>query len=310
MGFYFGRSWDFLIRNRLTQLPIANLTNDRPLRIEFSFTITPDIFLNFGTVKFYNLSQKIRDSIHFRVLKSGIASGNLIDAGLGYQSNNASVFSGAIHNCYSQQQGADIITIAEVGVQIGSVTRVIPPTQKEALNSAQNIATAVQNILTTAFTDPITGPTIALRSDFLARCENALTASGVLRLDSALTPTGTLSNILKYLSQRLKIRLYRNAQNAIDVSALPTTRSPIIDTTTTLVRLSTSTGVIGTPIDYQTGVQFRTFMRPDLRIFQQVQFESKFISRTLVTQKITISGDTHDDSWYSDVDGINEEVLN
>lgn len=310
MSEFFGRNWNLTIRRRDTKEIILELTSKNPLRFTFGITIVPDIFLNFGNIKLYNMPQTVRDLLHYRTFKSGIAEGALVELSAGYGNNIAVNFSGAIHNCYSQQPGADVVTSMELGVNIGDIKTTLKPIPASQLSSPSSIANQVSNALKTIFTDRKTGLAMVVNSDFVANCETALKNSGVLSLSYALAPPqGTIRNILDYLSRKLKIVIFRDAKGSINCISQAKNKTPYADPATETLTIETGNGILGTPVDDGTGVSFRSYLRPDLKIYQKINFRSKFISKTLFTQKISLQGDTRGQDWYSDVYSTYAEIL-
>jgi hypothetical protein len=308
------RKWGLKITDRSTGFPIVSFNESNSLRMQFSVNVVPNLFLNFGTIKIYNLPPSKRQDVYYRKGINGIGLGPNIKLTAGNSNESSDVIVGSIHDAYSVTDGPDIITIIETGIDVGDVKRTVEPVPKTALLNTVSIAGAVKNILQAALTYN-KQLKINISPFFLVNLQNALVLNKIIKLDYSLSPRGTISSIISYLNNKLDIIIYRDGSGALNVRRKPKTTAPFVDPFWIPVSFSTDNNffnkiVIGNPIDYKQGVKFRTFLSPVLRLYQQVFFNSRFINKSGSIVSITHSGDTRSEEWYSDIDMINAQILN
>lgn len=309
----FDRFWSLKISDRLTSLPIESFSISNSKRMQFSVNSVLGIFLNFGTVKIYNIPESKRNKIHYRSRTDGIGKGPKIKLEAGYSGNSGNIIDGSIHDAYSTVEGPDVVTIIRAGIDIGDIVRTLPSIPSVNLTTPATIASNVQNSLILAFTyNGILR--VPLSKMFSANMQSSLLKSGVVALKEQLVFKGSISSIINYLNSKLKIIIFINTKGELDVREKPVNETAFFDPFYPLVRYSTANNglahlAIGNPIDYIEGVKFRSFMNPSLNLFQQVYFSSRFISRSGSIKSITHMGDTRSEEWYSDVDMINKELI-
>lgn len=68
--------------------------------------------------------------------------------------------------------------------------------------------------------------------------------------------------------------------------------------------ISRKTGLIGSPIKREKGIEFIAALNPKLRPGKRVRIESKFISGDFRIRKVLHDGDTHEGSWQTKVEAI------
>jgi hypothetical protein len=308
----FDRVWTFKAENRTTGFPIFETNQTKDTRIQFSVTVVPGVFLNFGTIKIFNLPSSIRSKLHYRTFEEEtIGKGPKISLKAGYETNSSVIFNGAIYNSFSIQEGVDVVTTLEVGIDIGDIKRQVQPSKKEALTSVVQIAQSVKDILKKTLTFDNTLK-IPFASSFESNAILAITQSNIVALSYSLSPPiGTISQIIEYLNKKLNIRIYLSTGREINVAPrLDVSSEPFFDPLPLIVFYSSDNDgfgelVIGSPYDYISGVKFRSFLNPSLKLYQKINFRSKFIKRTGSIVSMMHSGDTRTNEWYTEIDMAN-----
>lgn len=69
--------------------------------------------------------------------------------------------------------------------------------------------------------------------------------------------------------------------------------------------ISRDTGLIGSPIKREKGIEFVSALNPKLRPGRKVRIESKFINGDFRIRKVVHDGDTHEGPWQSKCEAVN-----
>jgi hypothetical protein len=68
--------------------------------------------------------------------------------------------------------------------------------------------------------------------------------------------------------------------------------------------LTAKTGLIGSPEPGKDGVlKFKSLLQPKIKIFRRVKIEAESVKGTYIIKKITHTGDTHGQEWYTECEG-------
>ncbi|MEW5803907.1 MAG: hypothetical protein AB1847_17570 [bacterium] len=69
-------------------------------------------------------------------------------------------------------------------------------------------------------------------------------------------------------------------------------------TTEDAVLLSPKTGLVGSPVRREEGIEFTALIQPKIQPGRAVRIESMFINGDFRINKVRFNGDTHDNPWY------------
>ena len=259
-------------------------------RVECRITPVADT----ATVRIYNLSPASRGALAQRSLAFvRRAPVRYVQIEAGYEQSMGIIFKGALLRCFNKREGPDWITEMELNTSFGQAL----------LNDVQQswtspVGVPVRRILVELFTKA------GFRDvKFSPTAERVL--AGVVRVEyvaskSALEEAKRLLDSITEAKLTLSIDL--NTVIIMEIGA-PKDGSILV--------LSESSGLVGSPKVKDMGVEFRSLLDPRLRPGQLVELHSQTLKESLINSSIgsglvlwgvTYSGDTHGNDWYCDAD--------
>lgn len=277
---------------RIVQLSVGKRGAPSPLlisglRITFNIEKSLETAPNKSLVEVYNLSPKSRS-----VFTQQNAAINLV---AGYQQNSRSIFTGDIVTVTPSKRGPDILTSIEAFDGYA-----------EYQNKEADLSFGPGTSVGTVFTQLAssfglqTGEVQGLNTD--AVYQNGVTFSGRVK-DHMDTLVGQ--------QQGLDWSIQDGALQVLPV-ATASTRPAVL--------LTPATGLIGSPFTrtvlqpeiakkengllIENGVQLRSLLNPNLLPGRLVVVQAEFVNGTFKIMRVKHSGDTHGQTFYSDVEAV------
>lgn len=281
-GLFYGRSVSVSVG--LRGQPALLVKN---LRITFKIEKTLEKTPNNSVIEIYNLSDESRAVFEQKTAAIRVTAG--------YGDRAKDIFIGDIATVVTKRSGADLITSVEAGDGLLSYQ-----TKEADLSFAPGAkAGTVLDQLTNAF-GLIKGEVQGFNSndEYL----NGASFSGKVHehLDTLIGKQSGLSWSIQ------------DSQLQILPKGKGSTRPAVF--------LTPSTGLVGSPFkrvvlqqdiakkqdgkDAENGVQVKSLLNPEITPGRLIRVEARFVSGTFKAEKVIHSGDTHGQTYYSDVEAI------
>lgn len=239
-------------------------------RIRFKIIKTSESTPNKSNVQVYNLT---RDS---RALAEKKGQAFIISAG--YQTTEEVLFSGDIARVITELEGPDYVTTFEAGDGEKSYREAkVDISFQEGVN-LKDIFTQLATSLGKQIKDPS-----SIKSENIV---NGMALSGLSR---------------KHMDElTLRYGLEWSIQNGA-LQVLEKNKA----SKETAILLSVDSGLIGVPKKKDDGsIEVVSLLQPKIIPGRKIELDTKFISGTYRCQKVTQTGDTHGNDWYSQIEAI------
>ncbi len=316
MSNYFGRFWKLRIKDRLGNFDYTIKKDDygRSLRVKFDIKATTDLKYYSGTIKIYNLAPGKRKNLIFNLLLDKFGTGPSVQLTAGYDQKNGIIFDGAVTRGFTIREGVDWVTTLYVGIPLKNDKEIT--IQSEAVNNGNLFSflfDAVAKIVDQPDRVEIKrAPNY--KKNFQAAVDEFLNVGNIK--NKQLGWNGYATSILSEISTEFNILFFIDHQglNAIsgkfEQSSSGQSPLTIPDDTTVPEKIFTKeNGLIGSPIYTDTGAKIITYLMPELRIFQYIGARSDVLNKNFSIHELIHRGDTHDNDWFSEIDGSNINQL-
>jgi hypothetical protein len=264
------------------------------LRIDFSVNKALTDQADRATIRIYNLAPESRAALAQRNIHFTLgARRRVVQLSAGYASDErlAALFNGGVEKVTNTKRGPDWITEITGSAALNQMWN---NTHDEHWGSrAGTPASTVLNRL--ADVGKLGMPKLSTE------------AAGVLngtKLGS-FTASGTAYDSIRRLIRGLGLTF------TVDVDGFRVTKGINPTTTDPILAVNELSGMIGTPQVGDVGVDFRTLLDPRLIPGQLVRITSDTLAEStpglgnlFTTWTVDITGDTHEDEWYMDVNAL------
>lgn len=240
------------------------------LRLRFKIIKTSDSKPNKSNVQVYNLTKETRTLAEKK--------GQVFILSAGYETTEEVLFSGDVARIITELDGPDYVTTFEAG------------DGEKAFQTARLEKSFQEGVdIKDVFNDLITslGKTIKdISSVKSSKIVNGISLSGLSR-----THMDELTN---------RYGLEWSIQDG-GVQILESKKA----TKESAIFLSVDSGLIGVPKKKEDGsIDLVSLLQPQIRPGRIISLESKFITGQFVCRKVTHTGDTHGQDWYSQIEAI------
>lgn len=249
----------------------GNAKDIKNLRMNFNIRKTSEPDANRATINVYNMNPSNRGFLE----ESGTDLFAIFLAG--YSNQEKIMFKGDVTWSGSQKQGPDIISTIEAGDGDKKIKKTrSKKTFAPGVNLTQIITTLIGDL----------GFLIGNVSDIPTDISN-----------TGVSVSGQTSELLtKFLS---KVNLEWSVQNNT-IEIKPVDQASKVS----VVRLTSATGLLGSPIKKKEGIQFTSLLDPMLEPGAPVKIESRFINGIFVCRNVVQEGDTREGPWQSTVEAV------
>lgn len=312
----FNRFWNLRVKARDGSFDFTVAPDDfgQSLRMQFDIKATKDLKYYSATIKIFNLAPNKRKQLVFNQLQREFGTGPAIQLTAGYQRKSGLVFDGAIHRGYTVREpsSGDWVTHLFCGVPLKDDREITIPGQVvNDTNLFSFLFATVDAVLNQPDRIQIK-KSKNYESNFRAAVDDYLARGNVK--NKAITYSGSSERILREISDEFNIDFYidHNGFNAIKGrrgADAQSARTDPPDTTIPEKTITRNTGLIGSPIYTDTGAKLITYLQPDLRVFQWIRVESDILNKNIAILDLVHRGDTHDNTWYSEIDGSTIESI-
>jgi len=274
------------------------------LRIQFSLEKNDTVKFNSGRITILNLSSNARNLLARPHHLSRPMAEPVITVSLsaGYRGNQVRMFAGDIITAINSRKGPDWITTMELFTGYNAAQKGVTV---ESIDGTTPASVIVNRVLAPMLLD------IRITDEAATRLKNkkvsSYSASGLsFRVAADFLSRYGLAFMIDEDGQGL---VYVD-DRAMDPNSGKTTSNTF----------SPETGLIGTPEITYTGVNVKSLLRPQMKLFQKFFVESDTISRTLQAgggsvnneyhaKKIAHIGDTRGEEWYTEVSGVYSNLI-
>lgn len=283
-GLLFGRTVRLTVGKRGQSNPLLI----EKLRIVFKIEKNLEKIPNNTIIEVYNLSEKNRAVFEQK--------GAAVRLTAGYGNRIKDIFTGDVATVTTKKQGPDIITSIEAADGLSSY-------QSKEADLSFGPGTKVGTVL-----DTLIGSFGLIKGEVQGIDPNDEYLNGV-------SFSGRVHDHIDTLIGKNPDLEWSVQDGAVQV--LPKKKG----STVPAALLTPSTGLIGSPfkrtvlqaeisknVDGMTaenGVQIKSLLNPDILPGRLIRVEAKFVNGTFKAEKVVHSGDTHDVTYYTDVEAIN-----
>lgn len=274
------------------------------LRIQFSLEKNDTVKFNSGRITIFNLSENARNLLARPHHLSRPMAEPVITVALsaGYKGNNVRMFAGDVITAINLRTGPDWMTTMELFTGYNAAQK---GTSVESVDGTTPASVIVDRVLAPMLLD------IRITDEAAVRLKNERVAS--------YSASGLSFRVAaEFLSRYgLAFMIDEDGQGLIyvDDRAMDPNSSKTASNT-----FSPETGLIGTPEITYTGVNIKSLLRPQMRLFQKFFVESETISKTLKAgggsvdneyhaKKIVHFGDTRGEEWYTEISGVYSNLI-
>lgn len=267
-----------LLWNRQAMITFGPKTGDRiritGLRIAFEIEKTSSSFANSARIVIYNLSPD-----HWTILESTEPLVVILEAG--YENGIDEIYHGDIEKSVYVKQGTDMIaTIEGKSGQQSMMESRLDKSYEEGIN----VKTIIED--TAKAVKDAGGVVIKAAKDFLKSGE----ISDVIA-QTGLAVSGIGKDILDRFMPRLGLE-WSIQDNELQI--IPWGGH----TTEEVVLLTPKTGLIGSPIKREEGIEFTSLLQGRIKPGRLVRIQSERINGDFRVRKAKLTGDTHEQPWY------------
>lgn len=268
------------------------------LRIAFQVDKSDGQSFNHGSIRVYNLAANTRNALARTVPYETPLADPVVTVSLfaGYVGNAVNLITGDLLSATNYRAGPDWITEMEIYSGMAAAMKSIATVSYNGRTSSKKV---LEDILAPMKID----------IKYTAGASEALQGQSV----PGYTADGkSMAEANNFLSRyNLEFTLEEQGQGLVYAKFKPRDQQT---TRTDTNSFTPKNGLIGTPKITRDGAEFRSLLRPGVKLLQRVFIESQTISATiqnsknlsaeLFAKKITHTGDTRADEWYTDLQGF------
>lgn len=273
------------------QVTVGRVQVSAPLRVAFDITRTTRPQPNQATIRLYNLARETRA----RLQDSAEAS---VCVEAGYANETAQLFGGQVVRARARElapvraerEGLDVVSVIEAADSGHAYARA-------RVNRSYEAGVSVTTVLRDCAEALGVGAGNVSEVQAFAQLEGGQTTY----------PEGT---VLSGQAARELTRILRSygLRWSIQHGALQVTRRGEA-LQTQAVRLSASTGLVGSPqVKTQGRVSVRVLLTPALWPGRRVVVEAELVRGQFLTESVRYQGDSHGDAWFADLELVPEQV--
>lgn len=240
------------------------------LRLRFKIIKTSDSKPNKSNVQVYNLTKETRTLAEKK--------GQVFILSAGYENTEEVLFSGDIARIITELDGPDYITTFEAG------------DGEKAFQTARIEKSFQENVdIKDVFSEVINS---------LGKSIKDVSAVKSSKIVNGISLSGLSRTHMDELTKRYGLE-WSIQDGAVQITeALKSTKE-------SAVLLSVNSGLIGVPKKKEDGsIDVVSLLQPQIRPGRIISIESKFLTGEFVCRKVTHSGDTHGQDWYSQIEAI------
>jgi len=266
------------------------------LRVQFDADKSDGEAINRCTIHIFNMRPSSRAALSAARPANTILIEPFIKVSLfaGYDGDTRELMSGNIHNAFSVRNGSDWITTIVLHSGLSNAINANVNLSFDGKTDAEQIANALVEPLGVSLDYTEEAFDILVNKTYTDFSESGMSLRSITTFLNALDLAFTIEEndvglIYKLNSPRDGVQP-RTPENSFNKN----------------------NGLVGAPIISRTGASFTALLRPEIKIFQTIYIESQTIMETLqgneeLTNKYFVKsirhfGDTHDDSWFTEID--------
>jgi len=240
------------------------------LRIRFKIVKTSDSKPNKSNVQIFNLTKESRTLAE----KKGLVF--ILNAG--YETTEEVIFSGDVARVITELDGPDYVTTFESG------------DGEKAFQTARVEKSFQEGVdIKDVFTEIITS---------LGKTIKDISSIKSEKIVNGISLTGLSRTHMDDLTKRYGLEW--SIQDG-GIQVLEKNKS----TKETAIVLNSNSGLVGVPKKKEDGsVDLVSLLQPQIRPGRTIRIESLFLSGDYVCRKVTHSGDTHGQDWYSQIEAV------
>lgn len=274
------------------------------LRIQFALEKHDSVKFNSGRITIFNLGENARNIIARPHHLSRPMAEPVITVALtaGYRGSEIRMFAGDVITAVNARVGPDWITTLELftGYNAAQKAQAV-----ESVDGSTPASIIINRIVASMLID------VRVTDEAQERMKNERVAS--------FSASGLAFRVAADFLSRygLAFMIDEDGQGLIYVDDRPRDPNSGKSATNTF---SPQTGLIGTPEITYTGINVRSLLRPEMRLFQKFFVESETITRTLQAgggeiaseyhaKKIAHVGDTRGEEWYTEIEGVYSNLI-
>lgn len=239
-------------------------------RIKFKIIKTSDSKPNKSNVQIYNLSKESRTLAE----KKGLVF--LLSAG--YETTQETLFSGDVARIITELDGPDYVTTFEAGDGEKAF-------QTARLEKSFQEGADVKDV----FSEIISS---------LGKTIKDITSIKSQKLNNGIALTGLSRTHMDELTKRYGLEW--SIQDG-GIQVLEKNKS----TKEVAIVLNSNSGLVGVPKKKEDGsIDLVSLLQPQIKPGRTIRVESRFVNGDFVCRKVTHTGDTHGQDWYSQIEAI------
>lgn len=267
-----------IIYNRAGLLRVGQLGQEgrdlTGLRIGFQIEKTSESNSNTSRITIYNLNKESRSFVEQEDLVG------ILDVGyspVGADDLIENIFQGDIKKVQNKLQGSDWLTTFEVGDGEKALTE---SKFNKSFAAGASIEAAINEVAQSF------GKPISTIQDITAKT-----------FKNGLTLSGGSKNIMDTLTKEAGVEWSIQDDEVIILGAENTDGEEAFF-------ISRDTGMIGSPIKREKGIELTTALNPKIRPGRAILVESKYLEGEFRVRKVVHDGDTHEGSWQTRLEAV------